>query len=187
MPLLLAIPLAIVIALAVTAVLLPLSLLQRFRVGTARRQARGWLVAVQLWSALLSSGMLLVFAVIAGHWWPDAAMYALAGWCCGVLLGALGIGVTRFEPLPHGLHYTPNLWLALGLTALVAVRIGAGLWQGWRSLVDGAAWPTQGWMSHASLLAAAALLLGYACAYAWLLRRRLRHFDRYRGFDRSPR
>ncbi|WP_420008033.1 DUF1453 domain-containing protein [Xanthomonas sacchari] len=187
MPLLLAIPLAIVIALAVTAVLLPLSLLQRFRVGTARRQARGWLVAVQLWSALLSSGVLLVFAVIAGHWWPDAATYALAGWGSGVLLGALGIGVTRFEPLPHGLHYTPNLWLVLGLTALVAVRIGAGLWQGWCSLVDGAAWPTQGWMSHASLLAAAALLLGYACTYAWLLQRRLRRFDRYRGFDRSPR
>ncbi|XQA77729.1 DUF1453 domain-containing protein [Xanthomonas sacchari] len=187
MPLLLAIPLAIVIALAVTAVLLPLSLLQRFRVGTARRQARGWLVAVQLWSALLSSVVVLVFALIAAHWWPGAATSALAGWGIGALLGALGIVATRFEPLPHGLHYTPNLWLVLGLTALVAVRIGAGLWQGWRSLVDGAAWPTEGWMSHASLLAAAALLLGYACAYAWLLRRRLRRFDRYRGFDRSPR
>ncbi|WP_254459268.1 DUF1453 domain-containing protein [Xanthomonas sacchari] len=187
MPLLLAIPLAIVIALAVTAVLLPLSLLQRFRMGTTRRQARGWLVAVQLWSALLSSVVLLVFAVIAGHWWPGAATYAAAGWGIGLLLGPLGIVGTRFEPLPHGLHYTPNLWLVLGMTALVAVRIGAGLWQGWRSLVDGAAWPTQGWMSHASLLGAAALLLGYACAYAWLLRRRLRRFARHRGFDRSPR
>ncbi|MET0548756.1 MAG: DUF1453 domain-containing protein [Xanthomonas sp.] len=187
MPLLLAIPLAIVIALAVTAVLLPLSLLQRFRMGTARRQARGWLVAVQLWSALLSSAVLLAFALIAAHWWAGAATYAVAGWGVGLLLGALGIACTRFEPLPHGLHYTPNLWLVLGMTALVAVRIGAGLWQGWRSLVDGAAWPTQGWMSHASLLAAAALLLGYACAYAWLLRQRLRRFARYRGFDRSPR
>ncbi|UYC11622.1 hypothetical protein [Xanthomonas sp. CFBP 8445] len=187
MPLLLAIPLAIVIALAVTAVLLPLSLLQRFRVGTARRQARAWLVAVQLWSALLSSVVLLVFALIAGHWWAGAATHALVGWGIGVLLGALGSVATRFEPLPHGLHYTPNLWLALGMTALVAIRIGAGVWQGWRSLVDGAAWPTEGWMSHASLLAAAALLLGYACAYAWLLRRRLRRYTRYRGFDRSPR
>ncbi|MBB6365235.1 hypothetical protein FHR56_000348 [Xanthomonas sacchari] len=187
MPLLLAIPLAIVIALAVTAVLLPLSLLQRFRVGTARRQARAWLVAVQLWSALLSSVVLLVFALIAGHWWAGAATHALVGWGIGVLLGALGSVATRFEPLPHGLHYTPNLWLALGMTALVAIRIGAGVWQGWRSLVDGAAWPTEGWMSHASLLAAAALLLGYACAYAWLLRRRLRRYTRYRSFDRSPR
>lgn len=34
MPLLLAIPLAVIIALAVLAVLLPLSLVQRFRVGT---------------------------------------------------------------------------------------------------------------------------------------------------------
>ncbi|UYB51813.1 DUF1453 domain-containing protein [Xanthomonas sp. AM6] len=187
MPLLLAIPLAIVIALAVTAVLLPLSLLQRFRYGTSRRQARAWLAGVQFWSALASSVVLLGFALIAAHWWPNAASYAGIGWVAGLALGALGLWLSRFEPLPQGLYYTPNLWLVLAMTLLVVARIGAGLVQGWRSMSGGAAWPAHGWMSHASLLAAAALLLGYACAYAWLLRRRVRHFDRYRGYDRSPR
>ncbi|WP_369940517.1 DUF1453 domain-containing protein [Xanthomonas medicagonis] len=186
MPLLLVIPLAIVIALAVTAVLLPLSLLQRFRYGTSRRQARAWLAGVQFWSALLSSVLLLGFAAIAAHWWPNAAAYACLGWIAGLALGALGIALSRFEPLPQGLFYTPNLWLVLAMTALVVARIGAGVVQGWRSVAQDAAWPAQGWMSHASLLAAAALLLGYACAYAWLLRRRVRRFDRHRGYDRSP-
>ncbi|RBC17287.1 DUF1453 domain-containing protein, partial [Xanthomonas oryzae pv. oryzae] len=51
MPLLLAIPLAVIIALAVFVVLFPLSLLQRFRMGTAPRQARGWLLMINLVSA----------------------------------------------------------------------------------------------------------------------------------------
>ncbi|MBN6150438.1 DUF1453 domain-containing protein [Xanthomonas sp. AmX2] len=187
MPVLLAIPLAIVIALAVTAVLLPLSLLQRFRYGTSRRQARGWLAGVQFWSALVSSALLLGFAAVAGHWWPNAGSYALAGWGGGLLLGWLGIASSRFEPTPQGLYYTPNLWLVLALTLMVVARIVAGLVQGWRTWTQDAAWPLHGWMSHASLLAAGALLLGYASAYAWLLRRRARRFDRYRGYDRSPR
>ena len=42
-------------------------------------------------------------------------------------------------------------------------------------------------LSHAGLLAVAALLLGYATAQAFGLHRRARRFERYRGYDRSPR
>lgn len=175
------------IALAVTAVLLPLSLLQRFGDGTSRRQAWAWLAGVQFWSALVSSSLLLGLALIASRRWPSAASHAGSGWIAGLALGALGLWSSRFEPLPQGLYYTPNLWLVLAMTLLVVVRIGAGLVQSWRSMRGGAAWAAHGWMSHASLLAAAALLLGYACADAGLLRRRVRRFDRYRSYDRSPR
>ncbi|HBK46284.1 MAG TPA: DUF1453 domain-containing protein, partial [Xanthomonadaceae bacterium] len=89
MPLLLAIPLAVVIALAVAALLLPLSLLQRFRHGRARRQARGWMVALNLWSALLSSVLFALFAAIAGIWWSGVWVHAPAGFAIGLLLGGL--------------------------------------------------------------------------------------------------
>ncbi|MCF5940906.1 DUF1453 domain-containing protein, partial [Xanthomonas perforans] len=60
MPLLLAIPLAVIIALAVFVVVFPLSLLQRFRMGTARRQARGWLLMINLVSAGISSVLFVI-------------------------------------------------------------------------------------------------------------------------------
>ncbi len=187
MPLLLALPLAVVIALAVTAVLLPLSLLQRFRYGKSRRQARGWQVALNLGSALFSSVLFALFVALAGIWWAGAWSHAAIGFGLGLLLGGLGIALSRFEATPHGLFYQPNLWLVLGLTLLVLARIAAGAVQGWRSLGQGGAWPSEGWNSHAGLLGMAGLLLGYALAYAWLLRRRWRHYQRYHGYDRSPR
>ena len=75
----------------------------------------------------------------------------------------------------------------LALTAMIVVRVVAGMVQGWQASVNSVPWPDSGWLSHAGLLAMAALLLGYAGMYAWLLRRRVRHHQRYRQFDRSPR
>ncbi|BBJ97964.1 CcdC protein domain-containing protein [Xanthomonas campestris] len=174
MPLLLAIPLAVIIALAVFAVLFPLSLLQRFRVGTARRQARGWLLLINLVSAAVSSVLFVVFTLIAAAFWPGAISHAAFGWACGLVLGVVALRLTRFERNTQGLFYRPNLWLVLALTGLVLVRIVAGLVQGWRSTWHGVPWPVEGWLSHASLLGAAGVLLGYALAYATLLWRRWR-------------
>ena len=75
----------------------------------------------------------------------------------------------------------------LALTLLVAARIVAGIVQATRVWLYGATWPESGWLSHAGLLAVAALLLGYATAQAFGLHRRARRFERYRGYDRSPR
>ncbi len=187
MPLLLALPLAIVVALAIAALLLPLSLLQRFRYGKARRQAHGWQTRLSLWGALLSSAVFVVFVAVAGSWWAGAWSHAAMGFAAGLVLGVLGMALSRFETTAKGLFYQPNVWLVLALTGLVVVRIVAGLVQGWRSLGQGAAWPAQGWLSHAGLLAVAGLLLGYALSYAWLLRRRWQRYQRYHGYDRSPR
>ncbi|WIX06214.1 DUF1453 domain-containing protein [Xanthomonas oryzae] len=164
MPLLLAIALAVIIALAMFVVLFPLALLQRFRMGTARRQARGWLLMINLVSAGMSSVLFSIFSLIAAAFWPGAISHAAFGWACGLALGVLALRLTRFERTTQGLFYRPNLWLVLALTALVVVRVIAGMVQGWRS-----AWQTEGWLSHASLLSAAGVLLGDALAYATLL------------------
>lgn len=55
MPLLLALPLALLVFLAILLMLLPLSLWQRFRSSGARRQARPWLVTFNLWGTLVST------------------------------------------------------------------------------------------------------------------------------------
>ncbi|KAB7765883.1 membrane protein [Xanthomonas maliensis] len=179
MPLLLLIPLAVIIALAVFAVLFPLSLLHRFRVGTSRRQARaGWLL-IQLASAALSCVLFAVSALIAAAFWPGALTQAAIGWGCGLALGVLGLHLTRFERTAQGLFYRSNLWLVASLALLVVVRVLAGLLQGWRSVWHHAPWPTEGWLSHASLLAAAGVVLGYALAYAGLLWWRWRRAQRY--------
>ncbi|MCD9085775.1 DUF1453 domain-containing protein [Stenotrophomonas sp. SY1] len=180
MPLLLALPLALLVFIAILLLLLPLSLWQRLRSSGARRQARPWLVSLNLWSTVLSTLLFAIFAAIAGYWWPNAWAYAALGWLAGLLLGALGHALTRFEAAPETLFYTPNLWLVLALTLMIVVRLVAGLVQGWQASVGGVAWPQSGWLSHAGLLAMAAVLLGYAGMYALLLRRRVQHHLRYR-------
>lgn len=187
MPLLLALPLALLVFIALMLCLLPLSLWQRLRSGSARRLARPWLVRLNLWLTLASTVLFVLFALLASIWWPGAWWQAGLGLLAGFGLGALGHALTRFEATTAQLFYTPSLWLVLGLTVLVAVRIGAGLVQGWQAAFAGQAWPLTGPMSHAGLLAMAALLLGHAGMYAGLLDRRLRRHQRYRGPDRSPR
>ncbi|KRG62619.1 membrane protein [Stenotrophomonas humi] len=186
MPLLLALPLALLVFLAVLLMLLPLSLWQRFRSSGARRQARPWLVTFNLWGTLVSTALFAIFAIIAGFWWPGAWGHAALGWLVGLALGALGYALTRFEAGAQTLFYKPNTWLVLGLTLMILVRVVAGMLQGWQASMRGVPWPQSGWLSHAGLLAMAAVLLGYAGMYALLLRRRVRHHQRYRGYDRSP-
>ncbi len=187
MPLLLALPLALLVFLAILLMLLPLSLWQRLRSSGARRQARPWLITFNFWGTLVSTGLFVLFVTVAGFWWQGAWAYAALGWCGGLALGVLGYALTRFEAGPETLFYKPNLWLVLGLTLMILVRVTAGLVQGWQASINGVPWPQTGWLSHAGLLAMAAVLLGYAGMYALLLRRRVRRHNRYRGYDRSTR
>lgn len=170
MPLLLILPLALLAVILLSALLLPIGLVQRYRYGKARRRALPW--AVQLAAALSLLSLLVFFASawLVGHWIDDAALYAAAGLLAGLSLGALGLALTRFEEEAKGLYYTPNRWLILGLTLIVAARIGYGLWQGAQGWSGHGAWlPRQG-----SLFAVGGLLLGYYQLYTLGLRRRLR-------------
>lgn len=173
MPLLL-IPLLLLLLLLIWGVLLPLSLWQRFRFGKARRLARPWWVRVNAWLWLLSVFVYLVACAVLQWWFPQQWVQALAGLAAGAMLGVLGLALSRFERRPEGLFYTPNPWLILALTLLVAGRIVLGLVQMAR---QGMAWVDGGTVDaqwHAGLVAVAGVLLGYSLAYAWGLRWRLR-------------
>lgn len=172
MPLLLLLPLLVGALLALWLLLWPLALWQRYRAGRARRRAVAWLVRLNAWLLLGSTALFLGGAWLSGYWVEAALAYAAAGLAAGVLAGLAGLALTRFERGPQGLHYTPNRWLVLTLTLVVAARIGFGLLrlvQAWWS--DGhAAWLAQ----QGSMLAVGGLVLGHYLAYAWGLRRRLR-------------
>jgi hypothetical protein len=94
--------------------------------------------------------------------------YSLAGLAGGCLLGILGLALTRWEGAPGSLHYTPNWFLALGITLLVTARLAYGmwrLWQGWGLGVEERAWLIESGVPGS--LAAGAIVLGYSLTY-WI-------------------
>jgi hypothetical protein len=170
------VPLVILlIPLAVLALVLlvPVSLVQRFRVGTRRRQARGWLAAVNAAGFGLSLAFALVFAALAVRWLPDALEYALAGTAAGCVLGLGGLLATRWERDTGALHYTPSRTLVAAVTILVAAR----LLYGWVRMYH--AWSTRAgdaWLAEAGAegsIAAGALVLAYYFTYWAGVRRRI--------------
>lgn len=172
MPLLL-IPLLVLGVFALWALLLPLSILQRYRYGRLRRRAQPLAVRINAWLLLGSVPLFLAGAWASGHWIEGAAAHALAGLGAGVLVGIVGVWLTRFERSPAGLFYTPPAALVLVLSLVVATRIVLGLWQLLRRWDAVAGAPPGALGDHASLFAVGGLLLGYALAYAWGLKRRL--------------
>ena len=170
-------PLLIVPVLVVLTViaLVPLSIVQRYRVGTSRQRARGWLATLNLAGLLLSSILFLASAALTTIWVPGALTYTSTGLATGALLGILGLCLTRWEPSAGALHYTPNRWLVLGLMLIIAARLSYGLWRAWhtwRAGLEGQSWFVAAGV--AGSMAAGAVVLGYYLAYWIGVRRRYR-------------
>ena len=161
--------------------LVPLSLVQRYRMGTSRQRARGWLAAINVFGITLSAIVFLGGAAMSSAWIPYAFTYSVAGLAIGCLLGIAGLALTRWEREPGSLHYTPNRWLVLAIMLLVTGRIVYGLWRvvhAWRTGVDDITW--LGVSSLAGSMGAGALVLGYYLVYWAGVRQRLRHVVRRR-------
>ncbi len=160
--------LAVLIVLLAAVLLLPLSLVLRFRAGRARRQARRWVARLNVAMLVLSVVMVLATAGIASLWSPGAVVYTLGGLAAGGLLGAVGLAIARWEVTPRTLHVTPNTWLILFVTFVVAARVAYGIWRTWQAWHLG--------LDHTSevvaagvrgSLAAGGIVLGYYLAF-WL-------------------
>jgi len=158
-------------------VMVPLSIAMRFRAGSTRRRAWGWLVTLNLVAASLSSAMLLVTAAVSNAWIPNAFRYSLLGSACGLALGLAGLALSRWESTPQGLHYTPNRWLILLITLVVTARILYGFWRAWHSLQTTPA--GQSWLANSgaagSMGAGAAVLAYYVVYWAGLRRMTRKH------------
>ena len=157
-------------------VLIPFSIIQRFRVGTSRRQARGWVASLNLIAIALSAALFLLGALITSQWIPEALMYTLAGFGAGCVLGLLGIALTRWEYAGRRLQYTPNRWLVLMITVVVAARVLYGFWrtwEAWRASLESMAWVAASGV--AASMSAGAVVLGYYLIFWTGVRRRIRH------------
>jgi hypothetical protein len=172
---LLLLPLLIVLALATVVALIPLSLIQRYRIGTSRQRARGWLAAINLTGLALSAVLFLISAALTSIWIPGALIYAAGGLGVGLVLGMIGLWLTRWEASTVALHYTPNRPLVLGMMLIVGSRVLYGLWRAWESWSAGLR--GESWLVDAGVresMAAGAVVLGYYLAYWSGVRRRYR-------------
>jgi hypothetical protein len=152
---------------------MPLILVLRYRAGTARRLARPWIATVNAVMMIVSAGFFLAAAAVTQVWVPDALRSAAAGLGVGGVLGLAGLWLTRWEPTARDLHYTPNRWLVLGVTLVVAARVMYGLWRGaaaW-SATDGTSFVAA--FGVGGSLAAGGTVIGYYVVYFVGLRRRI--------------
>ena len=169
MPVLLLLLAAAVLVIA----LIPVSIVQRYRMGTSRRLARGWVASLNVAGLAVSVLLLLVSAAVTSAWVPDAFRYAAAGIALGCVLGLLGLVLSRWEATPRSLHYTPNRWLVLALTLIVTARIFYGFWRAWhtwQTSTDPSSWLVAS--GAAGSIAAGATVLGYYLTYWIGVRRR---------------
>lgn len=178
MPLLL-VPVLVVLAMVV---LIPLSLVQRYRMGTSRQRARGWVAAINAGGMALSAVLVLASAAVTSIWVPGSLTYTGAGLIAGCILGVVGLRLTRWEPASSTLHYTPNRWLVLAITLMVTGRLLYGFWRGWHTWRAGTAGDS--WLAAAGIagsMAAGAVVLGYYLAYWMGVRRRIRRLPTTRA------
>ena len=153
---------------------MPLMLIQRYRVGTARRLARPWVATFNVFAMTFSSLFFLFASAVTTAWVPNAFTSALAGMAVGGVLGVIGLWTSRWESTPRALHYTPNRWLVLAVTLVVTARVLYGFWRGWmafQSAADQTSFIAA--FGVAGSLAAGATVLGYYLVYAIGLRLRI--------------
>lgn len=170
MPLLLLMPLLIAGVLALWASLFPLAIIQRYRFGKARRRVQPWFVRLNAWVLAASTLLFVAFAWGMERWVQGALVDALVGVATGGAIGCLGLALDRFESTPEGFFRTPNRWLVLSLSLLVAARVVFGLWLVWS---DGPADGSADWLTRGGLVGVGGVLLGYAASTGWGLRFRV--------------
>jgi len=175
---LVALALLLLLPLAIIA-LTPLLLVLRYKAASARRLARPWIAAFNLGAMIFSALFFLTGAAIASVWVSRALTGAAAGIGIGLVLGLAGLWLTRWESTARSLHYTPNRWLVLAVTLVVAVRVVYGFWRGWE------AWQSSGGNDSfvaafgiAGSLAAGGIVIGYYLVYAVGLRWRISQWQR---------
>lgn len=174
MPILIALVVVVLAGIGFMAVMLPLSMIMRYRAGAARRRARGWAASLNFGLSLLSAVVLLTAAAISSMWIPNSFLFTATGLLTGSLLGFAGLWTTRWEASGGVLHYRPNRLLILAITLLVSARIFYGFWRGWHAwdaTADTASWLAAS--GAAGSMGAGGLVLGYYVIYWAGLRSRL--------------
>ena len=175
MPLLVLLLLLPLIVVALT----PFLLIQRYRAGSARRQARPWVATLTIAAMVFSAVFFLMSAAVTAIWIPRTLAGAAIGLAIGLGLGALGTLLTRWEPTVRTLHYTPNRWLVLIVTLIVSARVAYGLFRSFEAASAGVSGHAiAGAFGVPESLAAGGVVIGYHLAYNVVLRWRIARWQR---------
>ena len=165
------IALAILVVLLIL-VLIPLSIVQRFRVAAAERPARRWVATLNLFAIACSTLLFLAGALITSRWVSGAVSYTAAGLAIGAVVGLIGLALTRWKYVDGRLRYAPNRLLVLGLTTVIAARVLYGFWRTWETWRAGFESIAPG---LAASMSAGAVVLGYYLVFwagvRWRMRR----------------
>ena len=159
--------------------LLPFLLIQRYRAGKARRQARPWVATLNIAVMGFSAAFFLLSSAFTTIWIDGAFRGAGLGLLAGLLLGLIGLSLTRWEATPSSLHYTPNNLLVLLVTVIVSARVAYGLFRSFmvaRAGMSGTALVDAFGVTES--LGAAGAVMGYYLAYNAGLRWRIRRWER---------
>lgn len=171
---LIALAIAFVVLVGLVILSIPLSIVQRYRMGTARRPARGWIASINIFAFFTSAAFLLTAAVLSTPWVPNAIPYTFAGLGAGSVLGLIGLAATQWSESPGSLHYKPSRLLVLSITLVVLARLGYGVWRGWRAWQEST---DSSWLAEAGAagsMAAGAVVIGYYLVFWFGVRRKLK-------------
>jgi hypothetical protein len=157
-----------------------LSLALRYRAGTARRQGRRWVATMNVWATSFSAVFFLFFTFLISFWLGPTLRFALAGMAVGVLLGLVGLAVTRWESQPEGFFYTPSRWLALLVMLAIAARLVYGWWHTTHPNAPGQQHCFLSASGTQLSVAVAAGLIGYYLVYAIGVRTRITRHEKRR-------
>jgi hypothetical protein len=94
-------------------------LYRRFRANFGRQTVQHTRMVVRLVILVLATAL---FLITASRSMP-ALQAAGAGLVAGLLLGVLGLRLTRFESDTQGQHYTPNAYIGAAVTLLLVGRL----------------------------------------------------------------
>jgi hypothetical protein len=133
----------------------------RFR----RMIGRQRLSRVRPWITLAIFSTVLVLLAYAARAHAERLGWLAAGLAAGGLLAAYGLRLTRFEPTPQGLFYTPNAYLGIALSLLFFGRLVYRVTEVYA--ISTAASPTPPSFASSPLtLATFGLIAGYYVTYA---------------------
>ena len=159
--------------------LTPFLLIQRYRAGSARREARSWSATLNIAVLTFSALFFLASAAFTTIWIPRSFGGASFGMAIGVGLGLVGSLLTRWEPSVRSLHYTPNRLLVLLVTLIVSARVAYGLFRSFEAASAGLSGTAMvGAFGVPESLAAGAIVIGYHLAYNVALRWRIARWQR---------
>ena len=169
--------------------LTPWMLIQRYRVGSARRPARKWMVLLAIVSTMLSTATILVSAAFTNIWVSYAFGDAAIGLAAGAVLALVGLALTRWEASIRAFHYTPSRVLVLFVTLIVSARVAFGIYRMFLAAQSGiSGHQLIGAFGVAESLGAGAMVIGYYLVYnvgvLWKIRKWERRALRVISTDR---